>query len=109
MAVVEYMMHRSNGSNRKEVPGFIGDRGHHFNPTDKTFIGWVEDERDYYVPDSVIVLTKEEFVARQLGIHAASPMLKEMSEPDEEAVPMTEEEVRVASAAWYDEFVTKNS
>jgi len=108
MAVAEYMMHLSNGGHRKEVPGFIGDRGHHFNPIDNTFVGWIEDERDYYVPDTIVILTKEDFIARQLAIHAVYPMMKDIGNPEEEPVPMTEEEVRVASGAWYDEFVAKN-
>lgn len=109
MAVVEYMMHLSNGGNNKEVPGFIKDRGHHFNPADNTFIGWVEDERDYYVPDSIVTLTKEQFIDRQLAMHAESPMMKISENPVDELVAMTTDEVRASSGEWYDNFVAENS
>ena len=69
MAVAEYMMHRIEGGTRRAVPEFIGDRGHWQSPIDKSYIGWIDDARDYYVPDTVTTLTKAEFVTRLLTIH----------------------------------------
>lgn len=111
MAVVEYMLHRVNGKSKMEIPGFIGDRGHWFNSADHTYIGWVEDEREFYVPDSIESLTKEQFVTRTLGMHATNPMLKEMDMENPEAEPeaMTEAEVTAMAEAWYDDFVAKNA
>lgn len=111
MAVIEYMMHRINGSNRRAVPDFVGDRGHQQSPIDGSFIGWVDDDRDYYVPDSVEVLTKEQFVTRQLTIHASHPMMNppDMENFEAEPTAMTEAEVTAASEAWYDAFVAQNS
>jgi hypothetical protein len=108
MAVIEYMMHRIDGGNRRAVPEFVGDRGHHYSPIDGSLIGWVDDSRDYYVPDSIVTLTKEQFVTRQLTIHTSHPFMK-MDEPGAESVQMTESEVIATSEAWYDDFVTKNS
>lgn len=109
MAVVEYMLHRVNGSNRKEIPGWVGDRGHWMSPIDNSFIGWVDDVRDYYVPDTVITLSKQDLVNRQLAIHAVNPMMKEQEDQESDAVAMTEAEVTATIEAWYDNFVEKNS
>ena len=109
MAVIEYMLHRINGSNRTEIPGWVGDRGHWFNSADNTYVGWVDDVRDYYVPDTVTTFTKAELVTRQLAIHAAEPFVK-MDEEDPSADPtnMTTAEVTAMVEAWYDDFVAKN-
>lgn len=110
MAVIEYMLHKDGP--RRQVPDFVGDRGHWFNPGNNTYIGWVDDERDYYVPDTVASLTKSEFVTRQLGIHATSPFTKPATEgagPDSERVEMTDAEVTTQAEAWFDDFVAKNS
>jgi hypothetical protein len=108
MAVVEYMMHRRNGGKQRDVPGFIGDRGHHMSPIDNSLIGWVDDNPDYYVPDTVTTLTKEEFVQRQLTIHASHPFTSQ-SDPDSDPVNLTDAEVRTDMEAWYDNFVADNS
>lgn len=108
MAVIEYMMHRANDGKKKEIPGFIGDRGHHFNSLDNTYIGWVNDERDYYVPDSIVFLSKEEFIQRQLAIHAKTPMMHTNEDSEQEQTEMTIDEVREEASLWYDNFVEKN-
>ena len=109
MAVIEYMLHRINGSSRAEIPGWVGDRGHWFSSADNTYIGWVDDVRDYYVPDTVVSLTKSELVTRQLAIHANAPFMNPSDNPGEEPVAMTDAEVTAMVEAWYDDFVAKNS
>lgn len=109
MAVIEYMLHRVNGSSRKEIPGFVGDRGHWMSPIDGSFIGWVEDERDFYVPDTIVSFTRDEFIARQLAIHAVQPFMNEEFDPETPPTQMTEAEVTTMMGAWYDDFVAKNS
>jgi hypothetical protein len=108
MAVIEYMLHRINGSSRAEIPGWVGDRGHWFNTADNTYVGWVDDVRDYYVPDSVVSLSKADLVARQLAIHATSPFATQQDDPSSEPVAMTDAEVTTMVEAWYDDFVAKN-
>lgn len=108
MAVIEYMLHRINGSSRAEIPGWVGDRGHWFNSADNTYIGWVDDVRDYYVPDTVVSLTKAELVARQLNIHADTPFMNQPENPEEEPTAMTDAEVTAMVEEWYDNFVAKN-
>ena len=109
MAVIEYMLHRINGSSRAEIPGCVGDRGHWFNSADNTFIGWIDDVRDYYVPDTVVSLTKADLVTRLLAIHANTPFMTMQTDPSAELVAMTDAEVTTMTEAWYDDFVAKNS
>ena len=109
MAVVEYMFNIDD-KGKRFIPGFIDNRGHWYDNTTETYIGWVKDSRDFYVPDTITTLTKEDLVQRQLTIHASSPMQKPNEEtPGEGAVEMTEAEVRALVEAWYDSFVTENS
>lgn len=113
MAVVEYMLHNIDGDHRRQVPGFIGDRGHWYNPANHTYIGWISENRDFYVPDSVKRLTKEDFVQRQLLMHQNNKMVK--PDPNFPAsvnmgvgIEMTEQEVRESVEIWYDNFVNDN-
>lgn len=108
MAVIEYMLHRINGGSRAEIPGWVGDRGHWFSSADNTYIGWVDDVRDYYVPDTVVSLSKADLVTRQLAIHATSPFTTTQEDPSAEPVAMTDAEVTAMVEAWYDDFVAKN-
>ena len=112
MAVVEYMLHRDNAG-RNQVPDFIGDRGHWGSPLDHTFLGWIDDDRNYYVPDTIESLTKEQCVARQLAIHAQYPMriqsMDPFAMPSGERPIMTEQQVRDAVENWYDFFVAQNT
>lgn len=110
MPVVEYMMHRDGP--RRQVPEFIGDRGHWMNSADNTFIGWVDDNPNYYVPSTLHTLTKEQFVTRLLTMHAAAPFTNNadgVENPEEEVTNMTDAEVTTMAETWYDNFVEQNS
>lgn len=110
MAVAEYMLHNREGDHRRWVPGFIGDRGHWHNPINHTYIGWIPDVRDYYVPPSVHILTKADFLARILAMHTASSMTREVMAEDgsRTTVNLTDEEVTTMAETWFDAFVAKN-
>jgi len=110
MAVIEYMLHKDG--HKRQVPDFVGDRGHWMSPIDNSFIGWIDDVRDYYVPDTIVTLTKEQFVTRQLAIHAQVPMTRLADGAPSimgDRVEMTNEEVTTQAQNWYDDFVAKNS
>lgn len=109
MAVIEYMLLRDNGSHQRFTPGFVGDRGHLLNSIDNSLIGWVQDVRDFYVPDSIVTLTKEKLIERQLAIHAVHPFQKPTNEESESTTDMTIEEVTTHFGEWYDWFVFKNT
>lgn len=113
MAVVEYMHHVFDGDHRRHIPGFIHDRGHWHNPADDTWVGWTKTKPDYYVPDSLVTLTKEAFVQRCFVIHANNPiMVPDPSNPGigmGNMVPLASEaEVRAHAEQWYDAFVARN-
>lgn len=107
MPVVEYKMHKQ--SNTKIVPDFIKDGGHWYNPDDHTFIGWVPENADYYVPDTLVTLTKEQFMSRAVAIHNARPMTAENDEIPGIGAPLTAEDVSNLGNSWYDDFVTRNN
>lgn len=108
MAVAEYMF-VVNQHGKLEIPGFIGDRGHWYNPVDRTYVGWIPEVREYYVPDTMVYLDKAALVARVMGMHAANPMSTMAADPTQEAVAMTDAEVTAMAETWYDNFVTANS
>ena len=104
MPVIEYKMNiKENGS--LEIPGYVLDRGNMRNPDNHTFVGWVkpESEREYWVPDTIVELSKEDFVTRGMTIHASYPY------KNEDDTDMTDAEATTMLQAWYDQFVTKNS
>lgn len=57
------------------TPGWIIDGGYFKDPDNHTMIGTVlpENEREYYVPDTVKYLTKSELIERVLDIHERHP------------------------------------
>lgn len=105
MAIVEYLLHR-NEQGHKIVPPFIIDGGHWWNPIDFTMIGWIENIRDYYIPDTVLILTKEQFASRKLTIHNTNPFVihDESNMNQENPVYMTNEQVITMANEWYDKF-----
>jgi hypothetical protein len=112
MPVVEYMLHVYDGDHRRHIPGFIHDRGHWYNPSDSTWVGWVRTKTDFYVPDSLTQLTKEDFVQRCIQIHQNEPIRVpnvNSENPVMDSIELTtEEEVRTHAETWYDEFVARN-
>lgn len=106
MAIAEYLLHR-NEQGHKIVPPFIVDGGHWWNPADFTMVGWIEDVRDYYIPDTLIVLTKEQFATRLLGMHAITPFVVNnggLNINPANNTPMTNEQVVELANEWYDKF-----
>jgi len=111
MAVVEYMF-VVDDMGKRQIPGYIRDRGHWFNESDFTFIGWVKEGRDFWIPDTLVVLTKEQFVQRTLDMHAVRPMMKPNTDNSEAGlenqIQMTNEEVAAVAGQWYDNFTAEN-
>lgn len=108
MPVAEYMMYKQG--HRRLVPDFIDDRGHWYNPVDHTYIGWVEENPDHYVPDTIVYLTREQFITRLLNIHNLEPIRRQTGEAAyADGEHMTTEEVNTLAGNWYDDFVSRNS
>ena len=114
MAVVEYKHHVFLGDHRRHIPGFVNDAEHWYNPANHSFVGWVKENADFYVPWSTLkVLTKEDIVQRCIAIHNQTPIMVRGETNAETPTGMrqlqSEEEVRVHAEAWYDDFVARNS
>lgn len=106
MAVVEYKLHKI-GKGMK-TPDWVEDGGYWVNPADHTMLGWVpaEADREYWVPDTVSVLTRAEVITRALTMHSASAFQKSTddNDPEAEIVDMTVAEVETLMGNWYDNF-----
>lgn len=107
MPLVEFKMHGVVGFPKKrQIPEFIQGSADWYNPVDHTYVGWVSGRGDYYVPDTVVVLSKQDFVDRMLRIHAAQPMTKQPGGvpqgPDVVPETMTDSEVTAFAEQTYD-------
>ena len=112
MPVVEYMLHKV-GKRALQAPHWVEDGGYWQSPFDNTMIGWVDSDRDYWVPDTVVTLTREEFITRAMAIHAQYPMVhpetERPDEPDYEAPTMSDDSATAWAGHWYDTFVAGKS
>lgn len=72
MKIVEYKNHKIDG--KLVTPEFIEFGNFFYNPSDRTYIGVIDEEasKDYYVPDTLQELTKEELIQRQIVINDGS-------------------------------------
>jgi len=63
--IVEYMNH-INDLNMEVAPNWLVDSGHFFNSVDKTWVGSINSlaNRNYFVPDTISILTKEQLITR---------------------------------------------
>ncbi len=65
--ILEYKMVKTNEG--MKVPEWVEDGGY-FGKPDFSFVGWSPDDnvREYYIPDTVIVLTNEQLIARVIAL-----------------------------------------
>ncbi len=65
--ILEYKMIMTDEGMR--VPAWIEDGGY-FGKTDFSFVGWSPNDnvREYYIPDTVTVLTNEQLIARAVSL-----------------------------------------
>jgi len=99
---VEYKLHRNERGNLT-TPSWMSDGGYYQNPADKSMIGFVpvESEREWYVPDSALVLSQSEFVARGMAMHSANPFQKMGDDPSADMTPMTDAEATQMLTTFY--------
>ena len=114
MPVVEYMHHVYDGDHRRHIPGFVYDRGHWHNPANDTWVGWVRTKNDFYVPNTLKTLTREDFVLRCIAVHAVQPIVVRSTNAEGPVGPeafttlTTEAEIREHAETWYNQFVQRN-
>ena len=73
--ILEYMLIREMGG--KRAPSWVENGGYFLDPDNNTLIGWSPDlaDRDYYVPDSVVEMTRAGLKTRVRDIDTRHPML----------------------------------
>jgi hypothetical protein len=93
--IVEYKL--DAGPRGMVVPAWVKDGGYFQDPDSFTMVGWTPDApREFKVPDTVLVLSKETLTTRVLSIHSRYPML------DPEDTALTTEQVTSLVSDWYD-------
>ena len=99
---IEYKFHRSEHGNLTP-PSWMTDGGYYQNPADNSMVGFVpvESEREWYVPDSVLVLSESQFVARGMEIHSATPFQNMGDDPSADMTPMTDAQATEMLTAFY--------
>ena len=68
---LEYKLHAPMNGHGMSTPTFITNGGHWYN--DNKMIGVEPDSTEYYVPETVNVLTADQLKARQVAVHAVTP------------------------------------
>ena len=65
--ILEYKMVKTNEGIK--VPEWVEDGGY-FGKPDFSFVGWSPNDnvREYYIPDTVTVLTNEQLIARVVAL-----------------------------------------
>ena len=114
MAVVEYKMHIVGPQGQYQQPHFIREGGH-FQSTDHSRVGWIVDNAEYYIPDTLTTLTKAQLVTRQLALHSANPeriytgsltIDAQKFDDTDNWRDKTDAEVTSETEAWYDAYVS---
>jgi hypothetical protein len=89
--IVEYKNHLVGGFSVQ--PNFIISGGFFFKPEDKTYLGVVDNNRDYWIPDSLIEVSEQEAIDRALEVHSITPYLINDTNVEGCIRNMTEEEI----------------
>ena len=107
MPVIEYKF-VINQHGKMEIPGYVEDRGHWYNPDDHTYLGWVkaEADREYWVPDTIQEKDRNAVIARGIDMHTANTMSYDSDGVD---VNYDSAGVTTLMGNWYDNFVNVNS
>jgi hypothetical protein len=95
--IIEYKMHKIGVGNMM-TPDFIEDGGYFRNPSDNSLIGLVDNDREYWIPDTnkdvpagtLTEYTTAELVARMQGIGMNK----------EDGTPMTDGEISTYVTNW---------
>ena len=95
MAYYEYKNHK-NGP-----PEFVTHGGSFYNPQNFTYVTYIPDNIQYYIPDTLVELTKQEVKQRALNVHSSIPYkMIDVSDAGDILRDMTDAEVE----AWCDQY-----
>lgn len=93
--IVEYKL--DAGPQGMVTPYWVKDGGYYPDPDKFTLVGWTLDApREFKVPDTVLVLTKETLTQRVLDINSRYPA------KDQEGNDLTTEQITLMVSNWYD-------
>jgi len=110
--IVEYKLEKVRArSDAKKTPIWIDNGGQWFSPINNSYVGYIRDDVEYYIPSTLKRLTRDSFISRMQTIHAShtlykTPPLTDDGSPDVEAelVAYTDEELVTAMGSWWDTF-----
>lgn len=71
MKIYEYRKHLVAG--RIQDPEFITNGGHWYEASTDTYIAVMPDTLPYYIPDTLVVLSESDLIARVQALHAQTP------------------------------------
>lgn len=88
--IIEYKLQMSPGG--MTTPYWVLSGGYFYNPDDFSLVGTTQDDavREFYLPDTVVHLTRATLKERQLGINALHP-----TDP-----PTSNEQIEAEVDAW---------
>jgi hypothetical protein len=70
--VFEYMMHKTRDG--VQTPEWVENGDHFYHPDNKTYLMVVDADRNYYIPDSLTELSKEDVIDRITEINSITPI-----------------------------------
>lgn len=81
--IYEYMMHKTKHG--IQTPEWVEDGDWFYHPTKKTYLMVVDENVEYYLPDTLNqIFTKEELFSRVLEIHQINPIRNVLIPPKTE-------------------------
>ena len=95
---LEYKLHAPMNGHGMSTPNFITNGGHWYN--DDKMIGVEPDSTEYYVPETVNVLTADQLKARQVAIHGVTPYKVMGADGMPTEVDMSDAEVETMVDEW---------
>ena len=95
---LEYKLHAPMNGHGMSTPNFITNGGHWYN--DDKMIGVEPDSTEYYVPETVNVLTADQLKARQVAIHGVTPYKVMGADGMPTEVDMSDAEVETMVDDW---------
>ena len=95
---LEYKLHAPMNGHGMSTPSFITNGGHWYN--DDKMIGVEPDSTEYYVPETVNVLTADQLKARQVAIHGVTPYKVMGADGMPTEVDMSDAEVETMVDDW---------
>ena len=101
MAFYEFMKNRVNG--QSILPEWV-DHGPFLSKSDGTHVACIPDNRDYWIPDTLIQLTDADIIQRFLDLHAETPFENVDMKTGEKTQKTADEVIQMAN-----EFITYHS